>query len=332
MGKQKTLLFFPTAACRCDDGGWQIPVHGWIYRATELSRLRRAGLGLARRYVQLRHRAAATELANFTQRFGSFLSDNERNERVSLQIAGETFALKKSQSNGHIHATLSLKKCSAPEGWLHFIATQRNLTAITSGKTLLLPQQGISVISDIDDTIKVSNVQKKRELLRNTFGRPFACVPGMAALYRSWERTLGASFHYVSASPWHLFPFLSEFLHAQDFPEGTWHLRDFRLLGRDIVQTFQSSRRVKIRHIAALLHCYPHRRFILVGDSGERDAEIYGRIARDLPDQVHAIFIRNVTGESPTDLRWQKAFAGIPSRSWKIFTDVAEIAGDAITR
>jgi phosphatidate phosphatase APP1 len=161
--------------------------------------------------------------------------------------------------------------------------------------------------------------------LRNTFGRPFACVPGMAGLYRRWERELEATFHYVSASPWHLFPFLEEFLKVQDFPEGTWHLRDFRLAGRGLASAFRSSKSVKRKHIEGLLACYPERRFIFVGDSGEHDAEIYGTIARECPRQVQAIYIRNVTGERIDSAKWRKAFDGVPRDRWHVFDDVCEM-------
>ena len=77
---------------------------------------------------------------------------------------------------------------------------------------LLVPPEGLSIISDIDDTVKVSNVLNKRELLANTFLREFTPIEGMAALFRRWGRAHGAVFHYVSASPWQLQPELQAFL------------------------------------------------------------------------------------------------------------------------
>ena len=61
-------------------------------------------------------------------------------------------------------------------------------------------------------TVKVSNVLNKRELLANTFLREFTPIEGMAALFRRWGRAHGAVFHYVSASPWQLQPELQAFL------------------------------------------------------------------------------------------------------------------------
>ncbi|HVT83192.1 MAG TPA: App1 family protein, partial [Phycisphaerae bacterium] len=118
-------------------------------------------------------------------------------------------------------------------------------------------------------------------MLRKTFLEDFACVPEMSALYRKWQTTRWAAFHYVSASPWHLYPFLSEFLSEQQFPYGTFHLRDFRLMIGALHRTFRPSRRIKMAHCRALMRTFPQRQFILVGDSGESDPKIYARLFRE---------------------------------------------------
>jgi phosphatidate phosphatase APP1 len=328
----KTILFFPTAACRCPAapgspaGGWTVPIHGWIYRGSEASRLSRAGLHLARRYVQLRHRAPADALSLFTQRLASFLADNERNQHIRIQIAGQEFALKKSRSNGHIRDSLSIPEIHPdPDGWARFEATHDQSPIKLSGKFLPLPDEGLSVISDIDDTIKISEVLDRRRLLTNTFLNAFASVPGMPDLYQHWQTSRHASFHYVSASPWHLYPCLWEFLSAQGFPAGTFHMRTFRLAGRDLTTAFRSPRRVKSLHIKNLLNCHPHRRFILVGDSGESDPEMYAHFAQNHPAQIDKIYIRNITTEPSESPRWQKTFANLPKQKWQLFTDPHEV-------
>ena len=63
------------------------------------------------------------------------------------------------------------------------------------------------------------------------------------------------------------------------------------------------------------------RLLVLVGDSGEKDPEIYGFIARKYPKRVHRIFIRAVKGESARNERFLKAFEGVPQEKWSIFTD-----------
>jgi phosphatidate phosphatase APP1 len=63
------------------------------------------------------------------------------------------------------------------------------------------------------------------------------------------------------------------------------------------------------------------RKLVLVGDSGERDPEIYGFIARKYPKRVHKIFIRAVKGEKSDDERFLKAFDTVPREKWLVFND-----------
>jgi phosphatidate phosphatase APP1 len=159
---------------------------------------------------------------------------------------------------------------------------------------MLLGAGGLSVISDIDDTIKDSHVANRRELLMNTFVREFRSVDGMADLYRDWQAG-GAAFHYVSSSPWQLFYSLSAMRSDFGFPEGTMHLRNFRLRDQFLTK-LMFRRKGKALEIRKLVKNLPNRKFILIGDSGEKDPEIYQKIGRKYPNQVRGIFIRNLAG------------------------------------
>ena len=77
--------------------------------------------------------------------------------------------------------------------------------------------------------------------------------------------------------------------------------------------------------IEPLLSGWPKRRFVLVGDSGERDPEVYGEIARRHPDRVHRIFIRDVTGERSDAARYKEAFRDVPAGSWSVFRNAEEL-------
>ena len=183
------------------------------------------------------------------------------------------------------------------------------------------------MISDIDDTIKVSEVADRKALLRNTFLKPFEAVDGMAAVYRLWNTEAKAQFHYVTASPWQLYPALSEFIRSNRFPAGTFDMKSFRWKDRKFWNLFKSPEPYKRRVIEPILNAFPQRRFVLVGDSGERDPEIYGALAREHPDQVVRILIRDVTGENSDDARYRKAFKAVPSERWQVFRNAREIEG-----
>jgi phosphatidate phosphatase APP1 len=208
------------------------------------------------------------------------------------------------------------------------------------GHSFLVEEEGISFISDIDDTIKVTGVTNGNVLFENTMLNEFAFVKGMNHLYNHWKTKytqLGhdVQFHYVSGGPWQFYPVLQEFLHSAEaaFPEGTWHLNQ---IFRDLASfmTFIRSPLIfKVEVIKPLIASFPHRKFVLVGDDGQQDPEVYAEIAQEFPDQVLHIFIHHVNGTNEADgvtsysvaepglQRCQKAFAHLPADKWTLFSD-----------
>jgi phosphatidate phosphatase APP1 len=160
------------------------------------------------------------------------------------------------------------------------------------------PSARFGVISDIDDTILWTNVTNRLNMLlmlarSNAHTRkPFK---GVAAFYRALHE--GASGHennpifYVSSSPWHLFQPLVEFLRVQNIPLGPLMLKELGLR-----KVFGSGRHHthKLAKIENILRFFPHLQFILIGDSGEQDPEIYAEVVKRYPKAVRAIYIRNV--------------------------------------
>ncbi|KAI9496204.1 hypothetical protein BDB00DRAFT_809495 [Zychaea mexicana] len=162
------------------------------------------------------------------------------------------------------------------------------------GLVSLVEPKGISIISDIDDTIKDTQILAgARTVLSNTFFKQSRDVPGMADAYMHWY-TQGASFHYVSNSPFQLMPMLDRFIKSCDFPPGSMHLRvDGKLLARLV----EVPGRAKRDAILQIMKDFPQRQFVLIGDSGEIDLEIYATIAREQPDRILKIFIRDVSSK-----------------------------------
>ena len=113
-------------------------------------------------------------------------------------------------------------------------------------------------------------------------------------------------------------------MEAHGFPKGTFHLKDFRWRDRTFFSLFAPADRYKRARIEPLLKRMPRRRFALVGDSGQRDPEVFGDLARRYPQQVHWIFIRDLR-ESPEMPRYRAAFDGIDPRVWRLFTDAATL-------
>jgi phosphatidate phosphatase APP1 len=265
-----------------------------------------------------------------------FLADNERGKRLSVRIAGRVHGLARSEANGHFRSTLTLSreevKRHAKGGVLAYeVVTAAGDTRRFRGRVILPPPTGISVISDIDDTIKISHVLDRDELLRHTFAKPFEAVPGMGAAYAAWAER-GATFHFVSSSPWQLYPFLGPFAEREGFPPAAFHLKSVRLKDRTLLNLFKSSRETKPPVIRAILRRYPRHRFILVGDSGEQDPEVYGGIARESPQRVVHVFIRRVKDASHEPRRFRAAFAGVPEAKWTLFADPRALEPDLIPK
>ncbi|MCJ7501176.1 App1 family protein, partial [bacterium] len=288
------VIFFPTAAyLNAENNRWVVPVHGWVFEPEEDSIWRSVFVETLLQWLELQPDLVDDEI--FRRRARMFLVDNERGKTFDLRSADLAFTTLSSGPEGHFGQTVEIDRDRAvrhQEGsWLPFEVVSRIIGGRKrGGRVQLIPPRGLSVISDLDDTIKISGVLDKEELLANTFLKEFRSVPGMPEVYQSWAKE-GAVFHYVSASPWQLYPPLADFMSREGFPSGSFTLRSFRIKDRTFFNIFASPEETKIPVIESIVSRYPDRRFILVGDSGEKDPEVYGEIARFHPDQVVRIFI-----------------------------------------
>ncbi|EMC95422.1 hypothetical protein BAUCODRAFT_123867 [Baudoinia panamericana UAMH 10762] len=154
--------------------------------------------------------------------------------------------------------------------------------------------KGVSLISDIDDTVKHSAISMGvGEVVRNAFVRELGdlTIEGV----REWYTTLhdmGVKLHYVSNSPWQMFPVLASYFKLAKLPKGSFHLKQYAGLLNGI---FEPVAERKKSSLDKLFRDFPERKFILVGDSGEADLEVYADTARENPGRVLGIFIRDVT-------------------------------------
>jgi phosphatidate phosphatase APP1 len=323
------IVFYPTLIWPATNGSnWMMRVHGCVFeqeRARITLMFLRSALGL--KGVEM----SKAEAATFKERARHFFVDNERGHRVVIDAGGETFDLGESGANGHFEKVIQLDALpgsianTPPPSSVSFTAVlkQRDARRFT-GTAVVMAGGGISVVSDVDDTIKISEVLDRNAMMQRTFLHPFEAVPGMAEVYRSWA-TNGATFHYVSASPWQLHLPLRDFARTNGFPDGSWSMKTWRVKDRSFASLFGNPQAYKVATIGALMRQFPGRAFVLVGDSGERDPEAYAELARQFPTQVKAILIRDVTDELPTAERYRTHFAGLPAERWRVFKEPAEL-------
>ena len=310
LAPDESAILFPTYGRPIEDGA-AIDLHSWIFEPEFDSARRRAVLALLDETLE-DESAQAADSALFEERARWFFVDSESGKPLRVQV-GETHAMMPaSDDDGHSHQEVLISGARAlGEGSVARVL-RADGSLVTEITVPTIAPSGTSVISDIDDTIKISDVNDRSELIQNTFFRRFQPVPGMAGFYGELAQS-GCVFHYVSGSPWQLYPVLQPFLRDNGLPEGSMHMRRFHPGDRsffDFLRMDQQS--YKSAAIDSIMDDFPDRSFVLIGDSGESDPEIYFGIARSRGEQVRAILIRDVTGETAVSERYQQLLASLP--------------------
>ena len=215
-------------------------------------------------------------------------SDEVPGVRVRAMFQGRRYETV-TDREGYFHFDLTVRKGSV--GW-----QEVDLEPKATGRVLLpSPRARFGVISDIDDTLIPSGATKKlRMVIRLALSNPLTRKPfeGVAEFYRALHAGVNPLF-YVSKSPWNLYLPLLELLKTQRIPLGPLLLRDFGLhlfrRGR------QQHKLLQIERILASCRALP---FVLIGDSGEQDPEIYSEIVRRHPRRIRVIYIRAIDPDS----------------------------------
>lgn len=287
---------------------WIIPMRGWVHQN------RRLPDDLIFELAQFVVGCDDADTTNFAARFDAFSDDSRSKQTVTIQFDSDnekhTFLM--SDLNGLIESTVRisiakaqslLEQQNSRNNWLSYTVTSDGHRG--QGRVQLIEPQGVSLVSDIDDTIKVTEVPAdKNVVLKNTFCRDFVSVKQMIERYKALENT---SFHYVSGGPWQLYQPLSDFLASEGFPAGTIHLNYFpknflaedtrSLLIDSIAGSLGRTYDHKVEQITRLMERLPGRDFILVGDSGEVDVEVYLRMKELFGTRVKEIWIRDVVND-----------------------------------
>ncbi|MCJ1372984.1 hypothetical protein MMC20_004210 [Loxospora ochrophaea] len=193
--------------------------------------------------------------------------------------------------------------------------------------------EGWMVISDIDDSIKITMTPSPVGILQTTFVDNPTPIAGMPALYSTINTTLSPVWFYLSASPYNLYTFLRPFLHA-NYPPGTIVLRDasWMDLSGFLASLTQGTEAYKSERMERFHRWLPRRKVLCVGDSTQSDPEAYGDVYRLWPGWVRKVFIRKVTDVSEMkgtdkndDSRFEKAFRDVPRDVWQTFEDPKEL-------
>ena len=174
------------------------------------------------------------------------------------------------------------------------LTSPETFKGVGNGKLYVHPDiETTGVISDIDDTVVRTYVPDKARMVKEVLlknATQLEPVTGAATNYQQAVKAGVYAFFYVSGSPQNLYPRLRKLLDDNGFPGGPIVLKnlgDDKLFAQDDY---------KLNRIEKLLAAFPQMRFVCVGDSGERDPEIYAAIRQKHPDRVVAIVIRKAPG------------------------------------
>lgn len=219
---------------------------------------------------------------------------------VALRVrVGATERLSVSDDEGYFEVRVHPELAPGVEHWatasVELAAPYRGISAahaVTVPIRLSGGAAAFGIISDVDDTIMHTGAQRTFEMIRRTLtGSELtrAPLPGAPELYRALAGGDVNPVFYVSSSPWNLHDFLVSFLRRRAFPLGPLLLRD--LLGAHGDRTHATS---KLHAIEEVLELHPDLRFVLIGDSGQHDPEVYAEVVRRHPRRVVAVYVREV--------------------------------------
>ena len=161
---------------------------------------------------------------------------------------------------------------------------------------VLDPLTRFGVVSDIDDTVMVTALPRPLLAAWNTFvldEHARVPTPGMAVLLeRLTTENPGSPVIYLSTGAWNVAPTLTRFLSRNLYPAGPLLLTDW---GPTHDRWFRSGREHKRENLRRLAREFPDMRWLLIGDDGQHDEEIYAEFTTDFPKNVAAVAIRQLS-------------------------------------
>lgn len=228
---------------------------------------------------------------------------------------------------------LTIRGHGMAPGWRNVTLSSPAAHDVEAAVHIVASTQRFGIISDIDDTILTTNLPRPLTAFWNTFVRAEAeriPVPGMASMYRefiadhevppdpeSGEAGVEVPVIYVSTGAWNTAPHLTRFIRRHGFPQGPLLLTDWGPTNSGWFRSGPEHKRAQLRRIAREL---PHVRWVLVGDTGQKDPVLYRDFAEEHPELVRAISLRQLTlkeqvishGLPPLSLSASRRARGLP--------------------
>lgn len=211
---------------------------------------------------------------------------------TEVEVVGDEVSTVRSDRGGYIDTVV---EAHLEPGW-HQVSLRLGAQSVNAPVLVVGPEQTTALVSDIDDTVMVTALPRPLLAAWNSMVLHESArrvVPGMAELYRRWgAANPGAPTFYLSTGAWNAAPALRRFLKRNGYPSGPLLLTDWGPTNTGWFRSGQQHKRESLRRLIAEL---PQVRFVLVGDDGQHDPQIYGDIAGEHPDRVELIAIRQLS-------------------------------------
>lgn len=257
----------------------------------------------------------------------SFTSVHVPNQRVRVMIDGREVGEVISDRGGVIDTKMSV---TLEPGW-HKIRLSTDHNDGSEGLVLIVdPSAEFGIISDVDDTVMITALPRPFLAAWNSFvvsEQARTATPGMAVfLDRTIHEHPGAPIIYLSTGAWNVAPALNRFLSRNLYPTGPLLLTDW---GPTTDRWFRSGKEHKQRELQRLVTEFPTMKWLLIGDDGQHDEDLYHEFSSKFPNNVAAVAIRQLStgeavltgGRSKAELH--KSVSGVP---WVYGPDGATIS------
>ncbi|MEK7434656.1 MAG: App1 family protein [Cyanobacteriota bacterium] len=252
-----------------------------------------------------------SKFKNIIRTLKYFIPDPISDVNVNVNVNGVT---KQAKTDKKGYFTLDIPNINVKQGVnkikANLITTKYKFDDLTQDFVSDKPDtDSVSIISDVDDTVKYTGVNHKIQMIKNVLtgnsktDKPYA---GVSELYKSvlnGPKSSGVEcMHYVSGSPSQLYRRIHDFFEYQKFPEGSIDLKinDTKLEAKSS-DTFE----YKVARIRNIMKTYPNKKFFLFGDTTQKDTEVYVEISKEFPDRVLGIYINNVNNVNLSDPRFK---------------------------
>lgn len=247
-------------------------------------------------------RRVAKVIADGVRGWRNFVSAPVPFAQVRVTVANQSFEIA-ADRGGIVDEVIELPDgVELPAGWQEVRLEAPGAEPITVQVQIIGDASTTGVICDIDDTVVVTKLPRPFLAAWNSFvldEHARTPTPGMAVMM---ERLLSRSpvgpdqqrapVFYVSTGAWNVAQTLTRFLTRNLYPQGPLLLTDW---GPTEDRWFRSGQQHKVEQLARLAEEFPQMRWVLIGDDGQHDPQIYANFARQHPESVRAIIIRELT-------------------------------------